>query len=326
MKIVFFQKFIDDYRAFAVVDADKCVGCGICLKFCPFDVPVLTPKKKAGIEPQKCSGCGACLSRCKAKAIGISHALNTLPYLGSKTDPPRGESPLNRRAVDAVLSLRDRIGGTVCIVGMGPPRCREVIREALAMDVDEGLLLCDERFLGSDLKASALILEKALRKMGGCDLLVASADEKSRASSLSLAWVAENMGMTYLPLVTEMEIAEERLLARCAAQGNLLEYSLCAPAAVSILPGKGRNRRGLSLMAAAKALGKDVPVWSLDDLGMDAHQVGETGSSVGLAAVWAMPETKGKKRNLHLLEGSPQEAAQGLVALMKNNEMAESAN
>lgn len=325
MKIVLYQKFIDDYRVFAVPDARKCVGCGICVSICPFEVPFLNLENKAEISPQNCSGCGACMGRCKAKAIGMKHILNTAPYNGPEMGMSDGESPLNRCAVDAVLSLRDQVGGTVLIVGMGPPQCLETIREALAMDVDEGILLCDERFLGSDLKASALILEKALRKMGGCDLLVTPADEESRADSLSLAWVAESVGMSYLPLVSEMEMGEGRLLARCAVQRTLREYSLSAPAAVSILSLKSQNSRGLSLMAAAKAIQKTISIWSLADLGIHERQVGEMGSAVGLKAVWAIPTTKGKKRDLKLLKGSPREMANGLVALMKNGELAESA-
>ncbi len=309
MKIVIYLKFIDDYRAYAVVDESLCKGCGMCVEICPFNVPFMTKQKKAKIFPEKCNGCGACAASCKAQSIHMERTLNTAPYTVSHMESKQPQNLMDRSAIETGLALRDQIGGEVWIVGMGPLHYTEAVREALAMDADEGVLLCDERFLGSDCRVSAVILEKTLMKIGGCDILIAPENEGSRETCLSMAWVAERVGMAYLPLIREMEIHGSRLLARRLENQELFEYSLALPVAVTVTP-NAYKPRSLSLMAAARAMQKPVSVWSLSDINLEVEQVGEVGSHVRLEKVEAPLVRKVKKKSGQLLKGSPRELAE----------------
>ena len=53
----------------AVVDAGKCVECGICADVCPTDA--ISVNGKAIIDPQLCTGCGACVDECAQGAISL---------------------------------------------------------------------------------------------------------------------------------------------------------------------------------------------------------------------------------------------------------------
>lgn len=317
MKIVVFQKFSEDYRAYAVVDREKCEGCGICVKICPFEVPVLSGDGKAEIAHKTCHGCGACISPCKAKAISMEQGFDIQPYTGSNSGPQTGQNSLDRGAIETGLALRDQAGGEVWVVGMGPPQHVDTLKDALAMDADEAVLLCGREFLGSDGRALAGILQAALKKIGGCDLLITPEDERAPEFCLSLAWVAEGLGMSYLPAVRDLELRDGRLLARRPAEREMMEYSLALPAAITTHAAANREPRGLSLMAAAKAMQKTVPTYSAADLGLDPTQVGLAGSWVRLEGVEASPQNKAKKRKVKMLEGSPEEMGGALAELVE---------
>jgi heterodisulfide reductase subunit A2 len=57
----------------SVVDQERCVACLTCVRSCPFDVPKITEKGVAYIEPAACQGCGICASVCPRKAITLQH-------------------------------------------------------------------------------------------------------------------------------------------------------------------------------------------------------------------------------------------------------------
>jgi heterodisulfide reductase subunit A-like polyferredoxin len=57
----------------SVVDQDRCVACLTCVRSCPYDVPKITDKGVAYIEPAACQGCGICASVCPRKAITLQH-------------------------------------------------------------------------------------------------------------------------------------------------------------------------------------------------------------------------------------------------------------
>ncbi len=317
MKIIVYLKFADDYRAYAVVDRSVCKGCGVCVKICPFGVPVLSNEEKAEISPERCKGCGACVSYCTAGSISMAFTLAAGPYANPDSKPQKGQYPLDRGAIEAGLGLKDRFGGEVWVLGVGPSQCLDSIRDALAMGADEAVLLCDGGMLGSSYIASARVLDRAIQKIGGCDLLIAPENENSREASLALAWLAEQLGMAYLPRVRDMDIDGDRLLARREGEEELLEYSLRLPAAITATARYNDNPRSLSLMAAAQAMQKTVPVYSLDDLGLGQDQAGEAGSAVRLERVEAPPRKKAKKRKVRLLQGSGEEVADAFVKLLE---------
>jgi len=57
----------------SVVNQDNCVACLTCVRSCPYDVPKITDKGVAYIEPAACQGCGICASVCPRKAITLQH-------------------------------------------------------------------------------------------------------------------------------------------------------------------------------------------------------------------------------------------------------------
>ena len=72
----------------------------------------------------------------------------------------------DKSGIEAALQLKEKVGGTVTVVCMGPPQADVALREALAMGCDEAYLLSAREFGGSDTCATAIIISTALKKIG----------------------------------------------------------------------------------------------------------------------------------------------------------------
>ena len=75
-------------------------------------------------------------------------------------------NPVDLNALEAALSLRDRIGGTVTVITMGPPQAEAVLRDAVAMGADDIYLVTDRAFGGADTLATSYTLAAAISKIG----------------------------------------------------------------------------------------------------------------------------------------------------------------
>lgn len=81
-------------------------------------------------------------------------------------------NPYDLYALETALQIRERTGGTISVISMGPPQAMAVIREAFAMGADKGALLSDRRFGGADVLATSYTLAQGIRKMGTFDLIL----------------------------------------------------------------------------------------------------------------------------------------------------------
>lgn len=81
-------------------------------------------------------------------------------------------NPYDLYALETAFRLRERYGGTVRAISMGPPQAAEVIREAYMMGADGGALITDRRFAGSDVLATSRAISQGIRKLGSFDLIL----------------------------------------------------------------------------------------------------------------------------------------------------------
>lgn len=79
----------------------------------------------------------------------------------------------DRVALELALRVRDRYGGTVSAVTMGPPRAGDVLRECLYMGADKVYLVTDRKFAGADTLATSYVLSRAIDKLGAYDFIFA---------------------------------------------------------------------------------------------------------------------------------------------------------
>ncbi len=112
-------------------------------------------------------------------------------------------NPEDLNALEQALRVKDQIpGATVSILTMGPGRAAEIIREGLFRGADNGYLLTDRAFAGSDTLATSYALACAIKALGGADLIICGRQAIDGDTAQVGPQVAEKLG---LPQITYAE-------------------------------------------------------------------------------------------------------------------------
>ena len=152
-------------------------------------------------------------------------------------------NPEDLHALEAGLQLKERYGGTVTVLTMGPPAAAAVLRESLFRGADEVILLTDRHFAGSDTLATSYILSQAIRKKGRYDIILCGRQAIDGNTAQVGPQVAEKLGLPQITSVEEIvEIADNKISAwKTIEQGKeLLEVSL--PAVLTVVDSAGGPR------------------------------------------------------------------------------------
>ncbi|MGA2955123.1 MAG: electron transfer flavoprotein subunit beta/FixA family protein [Thermodesulfobacteriota bacterium] len=211
--------------------------------------------------------------------------------------------PLDKRALEEGLRIKEEHGGKVVTMAMAPPAARDNLVEALAMGADEAYLLSDRAFAGSDTWATSLVLSRGVQKLGGFDLVICGEWSLDGSTGQVGAQLAEFLGIPNVGRVVAVESIEgENLRTRSLVElGNrILETSL--PALITVTR-EINTPRFTSLLGVMEAEDKPCVIWSAADLGVRPEEVGFKGSPTQTGDVF-IPEMK---RKTEMLRGEPEE-------------------
>lgn len=222
-------------------------------------------------------------------------------------------NPFDLYAVEEGLRLRERLGGTVTALTMGPPQAESALREVIAMGVDEGVLLTDRAFAGSDTLATSYALAQAVRTLGGADLIICGKQAIDGDTAQVGPGLAEQLGIPFVAFVGKVAEADERRLVvhRLMEDGHdVVEMPL--PGLITVV--KEINEPRLpSLRGKMRAKSAQIRRLSAADVGGDPSRFGLKGSPT---QVWRTftPEPRGAGE---ILTGEPEEVAAVLVERLR---------
>ena len=222
-------------------------------------------------------------------------------------------NPFDEYAVEEALKLKEKFGGTVTIVCMGPQRATEAIRTALAVGADDAIHLNDPAFEGADSLTTAKILARAIKDLK-YDLILAGKQAVDFDCSQVFACLAEILDLPYASVVTGLEVAEDikNATAKRETEGGIAEIiEISLPAVIAAQKGLNEPRYA-SLPGIMKAKKKPIKEINLAALEMDANEVGEKGSKLKTMNYSLPPERKAGKK----IEGEPKEAVAQLTMLL----------
>lgn len=145
-------------------------------------------------------------------------------------------NPVDKNALELGLALRDRFGGSVTAVTMGPPQAKDVLKRALFMGCDKAVLLSDRIFGGADTLATGYVLSMAARKLGDFDLAIFG----NKASDAETAQTGPvTAGFLGLPLVTSVDALEldgNAIVCRRSFTGGTETSKTALPAVITVTP------------------------------------------------------------------------------------------
>ena len=215
-------------------------------------------------------------------------------------------------AVEEAIQIVDNAGGAVTIVSLGDEESEEVVRREMAMGANNGILLSDDAFEGSDGKGLATIL-KAVVEKGNYDLILTGAQADDGAGQVG-GMLAALLDVPYASVVNSIEILNDAQLkiGREIEGGNQEMNEIALPCVLSIQTGINEPRY-VGIRGIRKVASVDIPVMGAADLGIDAANVGESGARVKRVDYFVPQLGEGAE----ILEGSNEEVAEKLIDLLK---------
>jgi len=215
-------------------------------------------------------------------------------------------------AVEEAIQIADRVGGTVTVVSVGDEESEEVVRREMAMGANNGILLSDDAFAGSDGKGIASLLKSVVEK-GHYDLVLTGAQADDGAGQVG-GMLAAMLDVPYASLVNSIEILNDKKLkvGREIEGGNVEMSEIGVPCVLSIQTGINEPRY-VGIRGIRKVASVEIPVWRAADLGIAADRVGDTGARVKRVDYFVPELGEGAE----ILEGSQEEIAEKLIELLK---------
>ena len=146
--------------------------------------------------------------------------------------PPEGLAPIinpyDERAVELALRVKEKHGGKITVLTVGETGSETVVKHALSMGADEGIVLSDQAFEGSDSFGTAYILTRAIQKVGSYDLILCGRQAADWDEGLVGSIIAENLSLPLVTLAVAIDVTENgvegetgyprRLSGVCCAQ------------------------------------------------------------------------------------------------------------
>ncbi len=222
-------------------------------------------------------------------------------------------NPYDEYGVEEALRIKEKFGGEVTVVGLGPKRVTESIRTALAMGADKGILVSDEALEGSDSLAVAKALAAAIKELD-CDLIFSGQRGVDDDMGVVGANLAEFLDIPQLSVIDKVEVAEDGKSVKVnrPIEGSILVIESPLPALITTQKGLNEPRYA-SLPGIMKAKKKPFDEKTLSDLGLDAAEFGEGARKVKILEIKPPPAREAGK----IVEGeTPQEKAAGLAKLL----------
>lgn len=212
-------------------------------------------------------------------------------------------NPFDTYAIEEGVRLKERFGGKVTILTMGPPQADAILRESIEVGADEGILVSDRAFAGSDTLATSYVLSKAIEKIADYDLIISGKQTMDGDTGQVGPGIAQRLGIPFVAYVSSVEeIGDGKMKAqRMTDEGHEIVESP-VPCVMSV--SKEINVPRLpSIRGKMKAKSAQFTVWSAQDLGIEEDKVGVAGSPT-----WVMQIFSPKRdRYSEILEGKPDE-------------------
>jgi len=202
-------------------------------------------------------------------------------------------NPLDLYALETALRLKERVGGAVTVLSMGPPQAMKALKEAIAMGCDDAVLVSDRKFGGSDTWATSYTLAQSIKKIGDYDLIIAG----ERATDGDTAQVGPGIASwldipvaTYVAKIEDIDAAHI-VVERLVEDGYQI-LSIPLPCLLTVVKEIAAPRLP-TLNGKIRSRQMQIPVFSTDNMELDAAFLGLNGSPTKVVRIDTPKVTRG---------------------------------
>lgn len=242
--------------------------------------------------------------------VRINPETNTLIREGVKSII----NPFDMYAIEEAIRLKEKQGGKITVVTMGPPQAEASLREAISLGADEGILVCDRTFAGSDTWATSYTLSSAIRKIGRFDLILCgkqASDGDTAQVGPGIATHLDIPQVTYVKKIEEVKNQSIRVERMMEEGFEIIETPI--PCLFTVV--KEINEPRLpSLKGMMRARSAKIVLFTQKELNLDPKNIGLCGSPTQVVKIFTPPQRQGGQ----ILNGETADIAVKLVGLLEN--------
>jgi electron transfer flavoprotein beta subunit len=204
-------------------------------------------------------------------------------------------NPYDEFGVEEALRIKEKFGGQVTVVGLGPKRVTESIRTALAMGADKGVLISDPALDESDSIATAKALAAAIKGIP-YDIIFTGQRGVDEDNGLVGASLAEYLGVPHMSIIVKVEVSKDGKSVKCnrPVEGQTLVIESPLPALITTQKGLNEPRYA-SLPGIMKAKKKPLEEKTLANLGLNPSEFGEKARNLKVIELMSPPARKAGK-------------------------------
>ncbi|MFH2121478.1 MAG: electron transfer flavoprotein subunit beta/FixA family protein [Pseudomonadota bacterium] len=221
-------------------------------------------------------------------------------------------NPACRSALDAALRIKETAGGEITAITMGPPMAEEVLREAIALGADRGILLTDRKMAGADTSVTSHTLARAIEKAcQGFDLVLCGCSTSDSETAQVGPQLAEELDIPGVAYVDEIELSRGAVRMRRISDHFLETLEMDLPGIVTVTTGHYAPRHVPLGGLQAAFTGAQIDSLDAEAVGLDPERIGARGSATKIRNVFS--PTAGKKNIV--LTGAPKRIVEQLFDL-----------
>ncbi|MEM0319931.1 MAG: electron transfer flavoprotein subunit beta/FixA family protein [Candidatus Nezhaarchaeales archaeon] len=213
-------------------------------------------------------------------------------------------------AVEEAVRIKEKFGGTVTVVTVGPEEANSTLRKCLARGADNAIRVYDPKLIGSDPYVIAKVLYKVIKNLQ-FDLILTGVMAEDDGSAIVGPVLAEFLKIPHATI----EFKDQKVaIVHRELEGGLMEVvEVKLPALFTIQTGINEPRY-VSILGIRRAMQKEIKVLGLKDLGLDESEVGYAGSWTMIDKLFIPPAEK----VCQYLKGSPEEVATQILGILKS--------
>ncbi|MBU2828664.1 MAG: electron transfer flavoprotein subunit beta/FixA family protein [Acidithiobacillus ferriphilus] len=201
-------------------------------------------------------------------------------------------NPFDVFAIEEALRLKDRFGGRVTVLTMGPPQAEDALRKAIAYGADDVILLTDRAFAGADTLATSFALAQTIRKIGEehpADLVFTGKQTIDGDTAQVGPGIAKRLGLqllTYVSAIDALDLQGRTITVQRRSEGGVQVIQTRLPALITMLEGSNQIRFA-SMDDMFRSARLTVPQWNKDRAGIeDVSKIGLKGSPTVVSKIF----------------------------------------
>lgn len=218
-------------------------------------------------------------------------------------------NPFDMYAVEEGILLKEQYGGKVTTLSMGIPAVCDMLKETIALGVDEGVLLTDRVFAGADTLATSYALYTGIKELGDFDLIICGKQATDGDTAQVGPSLAERLGIPHTTYVRKIEeIGDGKIRCQRMTEDGYEVIEMPLPALITVV--KEINEPRLpTIKGKMNARKAEIKQLTAADVGADAEKCGLKGSATQVIKTF-VPE-----HNIvsEMIEGTPEEQAAAFV-------------